>query len=43
VPSVLYNTGCNGIGILPSIAGGKRIARILKGEILPKSIFDPTA
>lgn len=38
---LLYNLGCNGVGILPSIAGGERIGRILAGEKLKKSIFDP--
>lgn len=40
-PVLLYNLGCNGVGILPSIYGGKRIARILAGETLERSIFDP--
>lgn len=40
-PVLLYNLGCNGVGILPSIYGGKRIARILAGEVLERSIFDP--
>lgn len=39
--SLLYNLGCNGIGIMPSIAGGLRIARLLNGEKLPPSLFDP--
>ncbi|HVU06737.1 MAG TPA: FAD-binding oxidoreductase [Candidatus Paceibacterota bacterium] len=38
---LLYNLGCNGVGILPSIYGGKRIARILSGDKVEKSIFDP--
>ncbi len=38
---LLYNLGCNGVGILPSIYGGSRIAHILNGEIVPPSIFDP--
>lgn len=38
---LLYNLGCNGIGIMPSIYGAKRIAQILQGEELPPSIFDP--
>lgn len=37
---LLYNLGCNGVGILPSIFGGKRIARILSGEKVEPSIFD---
>ena len=40
-PALLYNLGCNGVGFLPSTYGGKRIARILSGERLPRSIFDP--
>lgn len=39
--SLYYNLGCNGIGLLPSIAGAKRIGRIFSGEKLPPSIFDP--
>lgn len=42
-PVLLYNLGCNGVGILPSIYGGKRISHILAGEIMEKSIFDPIA
>lgn len=38
---LLYNLGCNGVGILPSIYGGKKIAQIVKGERLAPSIFDP--
>jgi len=40
-PRLLYNLGCNGVGFLPSIAGGERIARLLAGERLAPSIFDP--
>jgi glycine/D-amino acid oxidase-like deaminating enzyme len=40
-PVLLYNLGCNGVGILPSIQGSLRIARIIKGKNLPPSIFDP--
>lgn len=40
-PVLLYNLGCNGVGILPSIYGAERISRILGGENLPPSIFDP--
>jgi len=40
-PALLYNLGCNGVGFLPSIHGGRQIARILSGEELPPSIFDP--
>lgn len=40
-PVLLYNLGCNGIGILPSIYGGKRIAQIIGGKKVKPSIFDP--
>ena len=36
---LLYNLGCNGVGFLPSIAGGHRIARLLSGERLPREFF----
>lgn len=39
-PVLLYNLGCNGVGILPSIFGGRKIARYLSGEQVPPSIFD---
>ena len=38
---LLYNLGCNGVGFLPSICGGERVARLLAGERLAPSIFDP--
>lgn len=38
---LLYNLGCNGVGILPSIYGGKRISQLVAGIHLPPSIFDP--
>jgi glycine/D-amino acid oxidase-like deaminating enzyme len=37
---LLYNLGCNGVGILPSIMGGKKIARHVAGEQVEKTIFD---
>lgn len=40
-PVLLYNLGCNGVGILPSIYGGFRISQIINGEPLAPSIFDP--
>ncbi len=40
-PVLLYNLGCNGVGILPSVYGAMRISQILRGELLPPSIFDP--
>lgn len=38
---LLYNLGCNGVGMMPSVYGGKRIAQLLAGIHLPPSIFDP--
>ncbi|NDE68238.1 FAD-binding oxidoreductase [bacterium] len=40
-PVLLYNLGCNGTGILPSVYGGDRISRLIKGDKLAPSIFDP--
>lgn len=40
-PVLLYNLGCNGVGILPSIYGGKKISQIVNGKQLEESIFDP--
>lgn len=40
-PTLLYNLGCNGVGFLPSIYGGRRVARLLAGERLAPSLFDP--
>lgn len=37
---LLYNVGCNGIGILPSVYGGKRISDIIAGGDVGPSIFD---
>lgn len=37
---LLYNLGCNGVGILPSLHGGRVIARHLAGEKVARSIFD---
>ena len=38
---LLYNLGCNGVGFMPSIFGGHRIARMLAGDVMAPSIFDP--
>lgn len=38
---LLYNLGCNGVGILPSLFGGKKISNHLAGNPIPESIFDP--
>jgi glycine/D-amino acid oxidase-like deaminating enzyme len=40
---LMYNLGCNGIGILPSLFGARTVARHLAGEILPPSMFDVKA
>jgi glycine/D-amino acid oxidase-like deaminating enzyme len=40
-PVLLYNLGCNGVGFMPSVLGGHRIARMVAGEALGPSIFDP--
>ena len=37
---LLYNLGCNGVGILPSIYGGKKIADHVAGKLVAASIFD---
>ena len=39
--NLLYNLGCNGIGIMPSIFGAKKISEMLSGAVFEKSIFDP--
>ncbi len=40
-PRLLYNLGCNGIGILPSIMGAKKISKHINHEIMSETIFDP--
>ena len=42
-PVLLYNLGCNGVGFMPSIVGGHRIARLVAGDSFPQSVFDPPA
>lgn len=39
-PSLYYNIGCNGIGILLSIFGGYAIARQMRGEVI-QTVFLP--
>lgn len=39
-PVLIYNLGCNGVGILPSIYGGRRVADIVGGVEIEPSIFD---
>jgi glycine/D-amino acid oxidase-like deaminating enzyme len=38
---LMYNLGCNGIGILPSIMGAEKIARHINREPLNPTVFDP--
>lgn len=38
---LVYNLGCNGVGILTSIYGAKRTSQILNKETLEPSLFDP--
>jgi len=40
-PNLLYNLGCNGIGLLASFMGGWKVAQLLRGAILAPSMFDP--
>ncbi|MEK7185322.1 MAG: FAD-binding oxidoreductase, partial [Patescibacteria group bacterium] len=37
---LMYNLGCNGVGILPSIYGGQRIADFISGKISEKNSAD---
>jgi glycine/D-amino acid oxidase-like deaminating enzyme len=39
-PILMYNLGCNGVGILPSIYGAHKIAQFVNKEELGPSIFD---
>lgn len=40
-PQLWYNLGCNGVGILPSIFGSKRISLLFQKKKLDSTIFDP--
>jgi glycine/D-amino acid oxidase-like deaminating enzyme len=40
-PRLLYNLGCNGVGILPSIMGARKIAKHINSEHVEETIFDP--
>jgi glycine/D-amino acid oxidase-like deaminating enzyme len=40
-PKLLYNIGCNGVWILSSIHGWRKISQFLLGNITQPSIFDP--
>lgn len=39
--NLFYNLGCNGVGLMPSIYGGWKVAKLLAGELFSPSIFDP--
>jgi glycine/D-amino acid oxidase-like deaminating enzyme len=39
--TLLYNLGCNGVGLLTSIYGGYRVSKIVSGDTVEPSIFDP--
>lgn len=39
--TLIYNLGCNGVGIMPSIYGATRISQIVQGIQQEPSIFDP--
>lgn len=38
---LMYNLGCNGIGILPAIMGARKIADHVNGVLMEDTIFDP--
>jgi len=40
-PILMYNLGCNGVGIMTSIYGGSKISKMIAGEEFSDSIFDP--
>ncbi len=40
-PHLWYNLGCNGVGIVGSVYGGWKIAKMFSGTSFPASIFDP--
>jgi glycine/D-amino acid oxidase-like deaminating enzyme len=43
LPSLFYDLGCNGIGLLSAVAGAKRVADAINGLDNEPSIFDPEA
>lgn len=40
-PVLLYNLGCNGVGLLPGIFGAHRVAALVADQRFAPSIFDP--
>ena len=41
LPTLYYNLGCNGNGLMSAVAGAVRVVRRMNGEDLPPSVFDP--
>ncbi len=41
LPSLYYNLGCNGIGILSAVAASRRLAGMMADEDVEPSMFDP--
>ncbi len=41
IPNLYYNLGCNGIGILSALFGGKKVAEEIAGVQHEPSLFDP--
>jgi glycine/D-amino acid oxidase-like deaminating enzyme len=39
-PHIRYSVGCNGVGILSSIHGWRKLSQLLQGIRIPQSIFD---
>lgn len=39
-PVLLYNLGCNGVGILPSVYGGKQLVEYLENRVVERTMFD---
>jgi glycine/D-amino acid oxidase-like deaminating enzyme len=39
--TLLYNLGCNGVGLLPAIHGAWRVSQVIQGARIEPSMFDP--
>lgn len=39
-PKIIFNIGCNGIGIIPAFFSGDKVARLINGEKFERSLFD---
>ena len=42
-PVLLYNLGCNGVGLLPSICGGERVVRLVAGRAAARRVSSTRA